>query len=387
VSRSAFVKAGAFLPLVFFLVASPLLAGAAKLSTISVSPNSFTGGNGTPACTITLTAAAGNHGAAVTVASSNTSAVSSTTITVPSGQTSASVPLTTFSIQSNANVTLTASMNGSKNVTATVTVLTPAMSVIICSPSQVLAPGGVETVTVELNVNAPPGGTVVSLSSTSPAAPVPASVTIPAGNNAAVFMITSQQVSATTQVTISASAYGTTAQGSFGLIPPCSLATQPQPSIPAGDHVWVDDTSGGNSPEVYWDTTQAASGTQSLTMPPVAPATQGGFAFGLPTATIINSGESFVVYVLIDPCNPPASVGFTWSESAIGRVRGAYWGQPNAPWDNYSIWTHVGPLPAAGSWARLTFNSPEMVGGTVDVSNTYLIGGKAWFDHYGTFTP
>src|SRR6185295_14180568 len=98
---------------------------------------------------------------------------------------------------------------------------------------------------------------------------------------------------------------------------------------------WVDDTSGGLNPPdggVYWDTTQAASGTQSLTRPAVGPTTLTDFAFGLPTATTINSGDSFVVYVLLDPCAPPATVGFTWSESAIGRVRGAYWGQTNPQW-------------------------------------------------------
>ena len=57
----------------------------------------------------------------------------------------------------------------------------------------------------------------------------------------------------------------------------------------------------------------------------------------------------------------------------------------NPNWDAAGIWTHVGALPATGSWVRLTFDASDLAGYTIDVSNTYWISGKAWFDHYGKF--
>jgi hypothetical protein len=163
----------------------------------------------------------------------------------------------------------------------------------------------------------------------------------------------------------------------------CPLATQPPPSsFPPGDEVWIDDTA-GTSPEPVWDTTQAASGTQSLTLVNTPPGVQSGFGFGLDTWITPAASDQFVAYVLIDPCNPPTTLGFTWSASQAGKVYGAYWGEPNPQWDATTWWTRLGPLPAAGSWVRLTAPASELAGLVVDVSNTYQIGGKVWYDRYG----
>ena len=51
--------------------------------------------------------------------------------------------------------------------------------------------------------------------------------------------------------------------------------------------------------------------------------------------------DVLTTYVLIDPCNPPTNLGFTWS-GPTGQVYGAYWGASNRQW-NRTGWTHLGP--------------------------------------------
>lgn len=81
-------------------------------------------------------------------------------------------------------------------------------------------PGGGQTSgTVTLNGDAPTGGAVVSLSTDDPAASVPATVTIPAGQSSANFTITTTTVGGETPVTITAT-YGSSSGYEVLLVTP-----------------------------------------------------------------------------------------------------------------------------------------------------------------------
>ena len=85
---------------------------AASLSSVSLSPSGVTGGTSSEG-TVTLTAAASTGGAAVALASSQTSAVTvPSSITVPAGATSAKFTATTSAVTASTAVTLSASYNG-----------------------------------------------------------------------------------------------------------------------------------------------------------------------------------------------------------------------------------------------------------------------------------
>ena len=74
--------------------------------------------------------------------------------------------------------------------------------------------------TVTLSGPAPTGGAIVSLSDNSSAAQTPASVTIAAGSTSATFSTTTSAVGSVTNVTVTATYNGTSAQGSLTINPP-----------------------------------------------------------------------------------------------------------------------------------------------------------------------
>jgi fibro-slime domain-containing protein/RHS repeat-associated protein len=86
---------------------------------------------------------------------------------------------------------------------------TVVLASLTLSPSEVTG-GAPASGTVSLTGPAPAGGVVVALASNSPAAGVPASVTVPGGATSASFPVTTQAVSAITDVAISATLDGTT---------------------------------------------------------------------------------------------------------------------------------------------------------------------------------
>ncbi|MFN0028441.1 MAG: putative Ig domain-containing protein [Acidimicrobiales bacterium] len=111
---------------------------AASLSSVTVAPTSVDGGS--PATgTISLSSAAPSGGAAVTLASSNSSVASvPASVTVPAGATSATFPLTTTTVSAQTAVTITATA-GSVTLTATITI-NPEAAVVITADGP-LGPG------------------------------------------------------------------------------------------------------------------------------------------------------------------------------------------------------------------------------------------------------
>lgn len=136
-------------------------------------------------------------------------------------------------------VTATATYNGT-SASTTITLLPPRLNDTPLQLSPVKLTGGADTTgIVDLEVGcfagfcdglAPPGGFAVSVSSSSPAAVVPATFTIPAGAGGAGFPIRTTPVDRLTQVTIAARAGGVTASWTLTLTPapqPDSLTLVP----------------------------------------------------------------------------------------------------------------------------------------------------------------
>jgi hypothetical protein len=181
-----------------------------------------------------LTARAPAGGAVVNLTSSNLSALPvPPTATIEANRAQGGPATTQFAgqVTTPTPVSVTATYNGS-SVSRTVTVMPPTLKQDTLQ-SVVKATGGATMLgRVELAGGgfAGPGGVLVNLSSSSPAATVPATVTIPAGAISSGFIIPTSEVASTTIVTISASHGGTTVQWDITLAPmppPATLTLMP----------------------------------------------------------------------------------------------------------------------------------------------------------------
>jgi len=197
-------------------------ASSVPVSSLTLNPTTVSGGASSTA-TVTLTAAAGSGGQAVNIASSSTVAVPSVTVlTIPAGQTSGTFTVNTSSPSTTTTATISASAGGAtENATLTINSAAITLSSLTISPSNV-AGGSNSRGSVTLS-SAPSSNTVVTLaSSNTSVAPVPASVTVPAGATTASFTITTSAVTSTQTVTISAT-YGTTQSAALTVSAPTSL--------------------------------------------------------------------------------------------------------------------------------------------------------------------
>ncbi|MFN7017960.1 MAG: S8 family serine peptidase [Fimbriimonadales bacterium] len=181
-----------------------------SLHTLSLNPTSVVGGTSSTG-TVTLTAAAPSGGFVVNLSSSHPSVASvPSSVTVPAGATSANFTVSTSTVSSSTNVTITASAGGVAR-TATLTVnpasTTVTLQSLTISPTSVWG-GSTATGTVRLSGPAPAGGAVVQLRSSSARASVPSSVTIPAGATSANFTIRTTSAFSITTVTITATYNG-----------------------------------------------------------------------------------------------------------------------------------------------------------------------------------
>jgi hypothetical protein len=146
---------------------------------------------------------------------------------VPEGGTSASFDVTTAATSlagfTHPFVLDIQAAYGDTTQTATVAVTPPlTLSAFGVAPGNVTG-GTAATGTITLSAPAPAGGALVQLSSNSPAAFVPASVLVPAGQTAASFGVQTNQVAAFTNVTLAATynvAPASTRTASFVVAPP-----------------------------------------------------------------------------------------------------------------------------------------------------------------------
>ena len=228
---TAFSATGAFT-----VLATPLRLGA-----VTFPATEFSGGESLG--TLELTGAAPAGGATVTLTASNPNLVpelpasrqvsagssSIQVLVAPTGFPNSLRPMRVGFVTTPTPVTITATFNGS-SVSTTITILPPQLN---DTPFQLFpqnATGGADMLgIVDLEVGcfagfcdglAPPGGFLVNLSSSSPSATVPATMTIPAGAGGDQFPIHTTPVTKLTIVTISARAGGVTANWQLRLTPP-----------------------------------------------------------------------------------------------------------------------------------------------------------------------
>ncbi|MDX6533283.1 MAG: hypothetical protein QOF68_1027 [Gaiellales bacterium] len=202
-------------------------ASAPALSALTLTPAGVVGGN-TSQGTATLTSAAPSGGAVVTLSSSNTSrATVPASVTIAAGAASATFTAGTVAVTASRSVTITGAYGGTtRSATLTVTAppAAPGLSAVSITPTSV-AGGTSAQGTVTLTSAAPAGGFVVSMSNTTTAATVPASVSVPQGATSATFAVQTSTVTTSTPVTIAASAGGVTRTTTLTVTPAGQSAT------------------------------------------------------------------------------------------------------------------------------------------------------------------
>ena len=204
-------------PTAFSAVRSFIVSAAApKISTVTFTrPSAFSGEFLLGELQLTGPAPAG--GAVVTLTSTSPTATPLQAVTLPAGTSFAQFQLTTGQVATSTAATVTASYGGASASTV-LTVDPTSLKSIGPSPNTITggAPGGA---TIALNGSAGPNGAVISLSSSSPLAVVPATVTAPAGSFFQPFTIQTSQVAVTTPVTITATWNGISVTNVLTLLP------------------------------------------------------------------------------------------------------------------------------------------------------------------------
>jgi probable HAF family extracellular repeat protein len=181
--------------------------GVPVVSTLKLNPASLQGGSPSTG-TVTLNQPAPTGGTTVTLTSSNTSiATTPANVIVPEASASATFTVTTKPVTTTSDVIISASAGGVTRSAALTVIAHAPLSSITVSPTSVIG-GSQSTATVTLAQPAPIGGAVVTLTSDSPAAPVPPSVTVPVGTFVQNFPITTNPVASITNATITASSGG-----------------------------------------------------------------------------------------------------------------------------------------------------------------------------------
>jgi len=246
----------------------------------------------------------------VSLASSSPTVIVPSSVTIASGATSQTFDIATLDVSTPTTATITATVTysgSSRNATLAVGRLA-LQSVWLGIGS---LPGGVPlTGLVTLTVAAPAGGVTVSLTSSSPAAVVPARVTVAAGNASQAFDITTVNAPPTTTVTITATYAGNIQTAAFTVIALPSIASfSCTPSTVAGGNpMQCTGTLANPAPVGGWQLALSSSDS-SATLPSTVnvPASSLTFHFEVTTAPV--STSTAVTIQIADA--PSGSVLFT----------------------------------------------------------------------------
>lgn len=193
-------------------------AGLGTLSSLTLNPASVTGGSSSTG-TVTLTYAAPAGGSVVALGSSDPSAAVPSNVTIPAGSTSATFGIATVPVATAKIAIISAEFRGVTR-TASLTINVAAaghLSSLALSPTAVQG-GTSSTGTITMTSAAPAGGWVVSLSSSSSSAQVPATVTVAQGASSATFTATTSTVASATDATITATFGSVTASAMLSIL-------------------------------------------------------------------------------------------------------------------------------------------------------------------------
>jgi len=203
----------------------PLLAKVALFTNLV---RSVVGGATVVPGEVDLGGPAPDGGAAVTLSSSDPAASfpDGNTVTIPAGSQSAAFRVSTAAVAASTPVTISATYHR-VTLNASLTVLPRLLTQLTLNARFVVGGATALSGTVSLDGPALPGGTLVTLSSSDPAASFPDgnTVVIPAGSQAATFSISAAAVAASTPVTISATKDRVTLNGQFTVVPPFALSS------------------------------------------------------------------------------------------------------------------------------------------------------------------
>jgi uncharacterized protein (TIGR03790 family) len=208
-------------------------------------------------------------------------------VTIAAGSDYATFPISTSVAKATSTAILNAAFGGKTLANAVTTV--PTLASLTVSPTS-LTGGQPATGTVGLNVIAPAGGTVVSLSSSLAGVTVPATVTVPAGSSSASFSIATS-IGASGAATITASLLGATKTATLNMTGAVLSTFTIAPSAVTG--------------------TETAMGTVTLT----GAAPSGGVAVTLSS----NRAEAVVPASVTVPAGA-SSANFTISTASVGAI-------------------------------------------------------------------
>ena len=109
------------------------------------------------------------------------------------------------------------------------------------------------------------------------------------------------------------------------------------------------------------------------------------FFQGATQTLTVNTGDTLVAHVFLDPLNPPTQVMLQWNDGTWDHR--AYWGQSQLPWgvEGTVSRRNMGALPPTGQWVRLEVpaNLVGLEGRTVNGMAFSLFDGRATWDHAG----
>jgi hypothetical protein len=164
-------------------------------------------------------------------------------------------------------------------------------------------------------------------------------------------------------------------------------------STSAGDTVWVEDSiptggvpAGDGGDNWNWISSNPApfSGTLS-NQSTISSGEHQHYFYGASQRLTVNTGESLMAYVYIDPANVPGQIMLQWNNG--NWEHRAYWGANNIAWGSNGSLSrfYMGALPAAGQWVRLEVpaSAVGLEGSTLNGMSFTLYGGRAAWDYAG----
>ena len=225
---------GAFPGLAGFVNSTGSITVAPAYGSVTATPSTIASGFSTEIkISLVSGAVAPSNGFTFSISSSNSTVLPvPSSVFMPAGASSVRFSATARNVTSTQNVRIRIRNNqlGRRDLTVTVTPAAPVpapltLSALTLASSSVVGGNSVQG-TVTLSAAAP-SATVVTLASSNAAASVPASVTVAAGASSATFIVSTTAVSATTSATISGSFGGVTRTATLTINP---VAAPPPPS-------------------------------------------------------------------------------------------------------------------------------------------------------------
>ncbi len=351
-----------------------------SLASLLIEPASVAGGSSAVGTVVLAHQAQGDL--AVSLSSGDSTIVSvPSQVIVGGGLTKAQFSISTDDPLSVTDVVITATLVTSRTAAVTVTPANAALQSIALSSTDIQS-GTSITATATLSSPAPAGGAVVTLAASDDnRVSLPDTITIEEGTSSVDFIVTTRQTSADHTVTIDGH-YGSTASSTLTLRACGEISAVEPPAATTLEAVWFDDAPsvGTVSGSGSWQSLLTASGAEALeidaTTGPAFWQVDGTSSLG------VTSGDSLVLYALVDPCAPPREILVSWFDGS-GTHR-ASWGEDRL--DPSIGRAKIATIPLGGEWVRLEIPAPLVGLGTSSISGlrVEIDRGRAWFDLFGS---